>query len=241
MPPGGSTSIVHKVRAEILAAGSPSDVSDADRTQIAIAIADAAGTGIDPSTVMTWILVASMLVIIEFPVPSASAASSAAMSLQASLATPEAATNLLQAASIEVIAAATVLATQERVAVVAPSSPPLAPTSDSGGAGGALIGGSIGGAVLLLVLLRRLCRSKTPPTEEEVHARYVSRTTNDIGLEIVCGAGGGFNGGGCQSPRASRARTGPDMGMTTTTTNEARVSRARTKPIAEPGVSDSKS
>jgi len=236
--------IVHKVRAEILAAGAPSDVTDADRTQIAIAIADAAGEGIDSSSVMIWILIASMLIIIEFPVPSASAASSAAAALQSSMATPEAATNLLQAASIDVLTAATVLATQERVAVLAPLSPPSAPMSSSGGggAGGALIGGSIGGAVLLLVLLRRLCRSKTPPTEEAVHARYVSRTTNDIGLEIVCGTGGGFGGGACQSPRASRVRTGPDMGMPTTTTNEApRVSRARTKPTPEPGVSDSKS
>ena len=88
---------------ELIAAGDVSDVSDADKTAIASAIADAAS--VQPSAVAITITSASVKITATITYASAAARDAHRSSLEAALETAEKATALLAAAGIQVTSA----------------------------------------------------------------------------------------------------------------------------------------
>ena len=118
--------MVHRTRVEISAAGSVADVTQADKVEIANAIA--ASAGVEPSSVSVTVVAASVLIIAEIITASADEASAAMVKLQEDMSTPEATTAMLSSASIEVVStpAVTTVATSE-----SQSTPPSSPSVEA--------------------------------------------------------------------------------------------------------------
>lgn len=118
------------MRVELVIAGSVADVTDDAKAAIATAIASAAG--VDPAAVVITVVAASVRIIADITFESKEQRDAGQSTLATAVATPEAATSLLAAASVTVLEAPTVATVDE------PSSSKPSGLSSAGAAGGAV-------------------------------------------------------------------------------------------------------